>query len=82
MAPQTVVRRPLGEVGRRVTVGERIIGVAYSDRELVELLRRSGLEDAEFLVDGDSALIEWRGGAAHDFGWGPGQAGTPRPPHR
>ncbi|WP_229923817.1 hypothetical protein, partial [Streptomyces candidus] len=76
-----VVHAPRGEGGRRVTADGAILGMAYSDGDLVELLRLAGAEDAEGLVDGESGLIEWRGLGAHDYGWGPGEPGH-RPPPR
>lgn len=51
-------------------VGDLSLGVVYSDADLVELLRRAGLDEAEALVDGGGPTIEWRG-EPHDFGWGP-----------
>ncbi|GHA51398.1 hypothetical protein GCM10010329_86550 [Streptomyces spiroverticillatus] len=64
--PHVVVHRPRGTGGRRVTVNEQIIGVAYTDRDLAEFLRQVGL-DGEYLVDSDSPMIEWRGGNPHDY---------------
>ncbi|MEU6993988.1 hypothetical protein ABZ953_25460 [Streptomyces sp. NPDC046465] len=65
--------------GRRVTVGSVALGLAHDDRDLIEFLRRAGLEDAEGLVLGDSPLIEWRGGGAHQYeaggGGGDGDSG-------
>ncbi|WP_329404388.1 hypothetical protein [Streptomyces melanogenes] len=64
-----VVHRPRGSGGRRVTVRGQIIGLAHCDRDLVEFLRQSGLDEtsAEDMVAGNSALIEWRGGRAHHY---------------
>lgn len=64
-----VVHRPRGTGGRRVTVRGQIIGLAFSDRDLVEFLRQTGLDEttAEDMVTGDSAMIEWRGGRAHHY---------------
>ncbi|MFE3525708.1 hypothetical protein ACFXOD_29605 [Streptomyces sp. NPDC059161] len=55
--------------GRHVTALGQDIGVAHSDRDLVELLRQAGLEesDAEAMVDGDSRDIEWQGAPAHRY---------------
>ncbi|MFE7577636.1 hypothetical protein ACFU5Z_23150 [Streptomyces sp. NPDC057521] len=60
-----VVHRPSSTGGRRVTVNGEILGLAHDDRDLIELLRRAGL-DAEALID-DPAWVEWRGGRAHDW---------------
>ncbi|MFE4873859.1 hypothetical protein [Streptomyces sp. NPDC056682] len=64
-----VVHRPLACGGRHVTVHGQPIGLAHSDRDLVEFLRRAGIEetDAEAMVDGDSPEIEWQGGQAHRY---------------
>ena len=75
-----VVHPPRGEGGRRVTAGGAILGMAYSDGDLAELLRLAGVEDAEDVVASGTALIEWRGLAAHDYGWGIGERGYRPPP--
>ncbi|MEV8523109.1 hypothetical protein AB0451_02975 [Streptomyces sp. NPDC052000] len=64
-----VVHRPLGTGGRRVTAGAQVLGLAHSDRDLVEFLRQAGIDEttAEDMVAGDSQLIEWRGGDAHRY---------------
>ncbi|MGY0489176.1 hypothetical protein [Streptomyces sp. WG-D5] len=63
-----VVHRAVASGGRRVAVHGVVLGLARGDHDLVEFLRRAGLEDAEQLVFGDSPLIHWRGGRAHDYG--------------
>lgn len=77
-----VVHAPRGEGGRRVTAGGAILGMAYSDGDLAELLRLAGVEDADDVVAADSPWIEWRGAAAHDYGWGVGERGYRPPPVR
>lgn len=64
-----VVHRPRGSGGRRVTVRGTIIGLAYSDRDLIEFLRQAGIDEttAETMVAADSSMIEWRGGRAHHY---------------
>ncbi|MGW2082645.1 hypothetical protein ACWCOW_38060 [Streptomyces sp. NPDC001939] len=47
----TVVHPPLGTGGRRVTARGQILGHAYSDVDLIQLLRRAGLPDTEELLD-------------------------------
>ncbi|MGD6749167.1 hypothetical protein [Streptomyces sp. BH105] len=42
-------------------------GLAHDDYDLIEFLRRTGLDDAEALVFGDSPQIQWRGGRAHEY---------------
>jgi hypothetical protein len=49
-----------------VTAHGQILGLAHSDTEVVELLRRAGLPDAEMLLD-DPAWVKWRGGRAHHY---------------
>ncbi|EST37686.1 hypothetical protein N566_11720 [Streptomycetaceae bacterium MP113-05] len=47
--------------GRRVRVDGTILGTAYSDVDLLEFLRRAGLDPESVRLD-DPELIEWRGG--------------------
>jgi hypothetical protein len=61
-----VVHPPLGTGGRRVTARGQILGLAHSDADVVEFLRRAGLLDAELLLD-DPAWVKWRGGRAHHY---------------
>ncbi|MFJ8931591.1 hypothetical protein ACIRLA_33910 [Streptomyces sp. NPDC102364] len=61
-----VVHPPLGAGGRRITARGEILGLAHSDHEVVEFVRRAGLEDAERLLD-DPAWLKWRGGPAHHY---------------
>ncbi|MFE6807198.1 hypothetical protein ACFVEN_36925 [Streptomyces sp. NPDC057681] len=61
-----VVHPPLGTGGRRVAVHGQILGLARSGRDVVEFLRRAGLEDAENLLD-DPMWVTWRGGRAHHY---------------
>jgi hypothetical protein len=49
-----------------VTAHGQILGLAHSDMEVVEFLRRAGLPDAETLLD-DPAWVKWRGGRAHHY---------------
>ncbi|MFE9406826.1 hypothetical protein ACFYNY_34525 [Streptomyces sp. NPDC006530] len=67
-----IVHRPRPAGGRHVTVLGQDVGVAHSDRDVIEFLRQSGLDetDAEAMVDGDSPEIEWQGAAAHEYGSG------------
>ncbi|WP_338693769.1 hypothetical protein V2W30_04240 [Streptomyces sp. Q6] len=61
-----VVHPPLGTGGRRVTARGQILGLAQSDHDVVEFLRRAGLEAGEGLLD-DPAWVKWRGGRAHHY---------------
>lgn len=54
------VQLPSPSGGRRVRVDGEILGLAHSVRDLVEFLRRAGLEIETHEV-ADSPLIDWRG---------------------
>ncbi|MFF0484838.1 hypothetical protein [Streptomyces sp. NPDC004435] len=64
------VHRPSPSGGRRVTAHhhgqDEILGVAYSDHDLLVFLDRAGVPDPETALD-DPAWIEWRGGRAHQW---------------
>jgi hypothetical protein len=57
--------------GRRVVIRVRgvdtVLGTAYSDRDLIEFLRRIDLPDPEDMVLGDSPTIGWQGGQPHVY---------------
>ncbi|MFG2404218.1 hypothetical protein ACGFR8_07740 [Streptomyces brevispora] len=57
-----VVDPPSSIGGRRVRVDGTILGLAYGVGDVVEFLRRAGLEDVDDAVVEGSELIEWRGG--------------------
>jgi hypothetical protein len=60
VSPRVVVSPPSPSGGRRVRVDGEILGLAYSLHDLVEFLRRAGLElEPEDVVQ--SPLIDWRG---------------------
>ncbi|MFI5661296.1 hypothetical protein [Streptomyces sp. NPDC051684] len=42
-------------------------GLARGDGDLVEFLRRAGLDDADQLVSGNAPIIQWRGGCAREY---------------
>ncbi|MEU6390889.1 hypothetical protein [Streptomyces sp. NPDC046939] len=65
---KVAVHRPAPGGGRSVTVADVPLGLAHSDADVIEFLRRAGLENAEDLVLGDSPDIEWRGAPAHEYG--------------
>ncbi|WP_438483568.1 hypothetical protein [Streptomyces sp. S186] len=58
--PRIVVHPLAPSGGRRVYVDAESLGVAFDVRDLLEFLRRAGLdpEDVRF----DDPVIEWRGG--------------------
>ncbi|MFI1394422.1 hypothetical protein [Streptomyces sp. NPDC020681] len=64
--PPIVVHRISPSGGRRVTVRDQIMGLAHSDRDLLEFLRRAGLPDAGALLD-DPTWVEWINGRAHEY---------------
>lgn len=66
-----VVHRISPSGGRRVTIRvqgiDTVLGVAMSDRDVVEFLRRVEVPDPDDLVFGDSTLIEWQGDGPHVY---------------
>ncbi|WP_097982764.1 hypothetical protein [Streptomyces sp. f150] len=66
MAAPIVIHRPSPTGGRRVTIQGQIAGLAHTDGDVVEFLRRAGLPDADDLLD-QADWVEWRGGRAHHY---------------
>ncbi|MEU3918972.1 hypothetical protein [Streptomyces sp. NPDC029004] len=64
-----VVHRATGTGGRRVTIRAQISGLAHSDDDLIEFLRRAGMPDAWEALD-DPAWVEWQGGHPHEYNAG------------
>ncbi|WP_407553101.1 hypothetical protein QOM21_23970 [Streptomyces sp. Pv4-95] len=64
--PPVVVHPPSPSGGRRVTVDGEILGLAYGPRDVVEFLRRAGLDENVISID-DPQLIEWRGGGSDEW---------------
>ncbi|GGW99758.1 hypothetical protein [Streptomyces chryseus] len=64
-----VVHPPSPTGGRRVRADGQILGLAYGLGDLVEFLRRAGLEGLDEEDVAASELIEWRGGGPDV--WGP-----------
>ncbi|WP_030615003.1 hypothetical protein [Streptomyces sclerotialus] len=62
-----IVHPPSPTGGRRVSAGGKILGLAHSPGDLVEFLRRAGL-DEDVINIADPRLIEWRGGGADTWG--------------
>ncbi|MDX3507450.1 hypothetical protein PV755_00685 [Streptomyces caniscabiei] len=60
-APLIVVYPPDEDGGRRVRAAGEILGRAYNLGDLVEFLRRAGLDDWDANDAYTSGLIEWRG---------------------
>ncbi|MFD7101909.1 hypothetical protein [Streptomyces celluloflavus] len=59
--PPVVVHPLSPSGGRRVTAGAEILGLAYGPEDLLEFLRRAGLDPDQVRFD-DRTLIEWLGG--------------------
>ncbi|MEU6346820.1 hypothetical protein ABZ883_38415 [Streptomyces sp. NPDC046977] len=60
--------------GRLVTIhrqgrADAYLGVAFSERDLVLILRSAGMPAPDLLVD-DPRWVEWRGSGAHRWGSG------------
>lgn len=57
--------------GRRVTIRvhgiDTVLGLAHSDADLIEFLRRIEVPDPDDLVLGDSEVIAWQGGRPHVY---------------
>jgi hypothetical protein len=70
-AVRVTVYPPSGR-GRRVRAGDRELGVARSPAELVEFLRRAGLDPDDVRLD-DPGLFDWRGGGPHEWGVAEGE---------
>ncbi|MGW0391275.1 hypothetical protein ACWDYJ_10295 [Streptomyces sp. NPDC003042] len=67
-----VVHRISPSGGRRVTLRvqdhDQALGVAHSDPDVIEFLRRAEVPDPDEVVLGDeSALIEWQGDDPHVY---------------
>lgn len=62
-----VVKRPRGTGGRRVRIDGTTVGLAHNVRDLVEFLRRAGLEmdEDEVVV---TPLIDWDGAGPEVWG--------------
>ncbi|WP_326768623.1 hypothetical protein OG978_32530 [Streptomyces sp. NBC_01591] len=61
-ALRVIVSPPSPTGGRRVRVDGQILGLAYGLGDLVEFLRRAGLEGLDEEDVARSELVEWRGG--------------------
>ncbi|MFD9607300.1 hypothetical protein [Streptomyces sp. NPDC059970] len=67
MSPSVIVDHISADGGRRVSVRRtHILGIAYSDVDVIEFLRRAGLDDPGPLLD-DLSWAEWRGGRPHEW---------------
>ncbi|MFE9913156.1 hypothetical protein [Streptomyces clavifer] len=64
--PPIVVHRISASGARRVTVRGRIMGLAHSDADVLELVARAGLPGPADLL-ADPTLVEWAGGRPHAY---------------
>ncbi|MFD8375782.1 hypothetical protein ACFV2Z_34265 [Streptomyces sp. NPDC059688] len=70
----TRVEAPCVLGGRRVCLGEQVLGTVYSLHDLTLLLRQAGLGAGDELDVAESDLIEWHGGGPEVW---PRQGGGP-----
>lgn len=70
--PLVVVYPPDEDGGRRVRAAGEILGRAYSLADLVEFLRRAGLDDWDDTEVRTTGLIQWRRGGPDDWSGTPG----------
>ncbi|MEJ8650701.1 hypothetical protein WKI65_22030 [Streptomyces sp. MS1.AVA.3] len=64
--PRIVVHPPSPEGGRRVHVDAAPVGVAYGVADLLEFLRRAGLDPDDVRLN--DPMIKWRGGGPQVWG--------------
>jgi hypothetical protein len=57
-----IVFPPDEQGGRRVRSGSEILGLATSLKDVVEFLRRAGLDEVDEVYVRRTQLVEWRGG--------------------
>ncbi|MFE2305038.1 hypothetical protein [Streptomyces sp. NPDC059411] len=62
MDPRIVIHEPSEDGGRRVHVDSTILGLAYSEMDLREFLRRAGFEAWDSVDVTDAGLFRWEGG--------------------
>ncbi|KMO93792.1 hypothetical protein [Streptomyces roseus] len=69
---RVIVYPPDAQGGRRVRVGGEILGRALGPGDLLEFLRRAGLDPDDVDLD-DALLVEWRGGGPAVWSPDPGE---------
>lgn len=62
MDPRIVIHEPDVDGGRRVHVDSTNLGLAYSEMDLREFLRRAGLPDWDSIDITDAGMFRWEGG--------------------
>ncbi|MFE9484523.1 hypothetical protein ACFYNM_38825 [Streptomyces spororaveus] len=61
--PRVIVYPPDDDGGRQVRADGRTLGRAFGPADILEFLRRTGLDPDDVVLDErDQGLIEWRGG--------------------
>jgi hypothetical protein len=56
-----IVVEPVVGAGRTVRIDAETLGIAYGPADVIEFLRRAGLDPDTVLLD-DPTLIDWHGG--------------------
>jgi hypothetical protein len=64
--PRIVVHTPALDGSRRVTEGDRVLGIAYHLDDVVEILRQADI-DLDAIEVEESDIIEWQGGGPDDW---------------
>ncbi|MFE1173303.1 hypothetical protein [Streptomyces sp. NPDC058773] len=64
--PLIVVHPPSASGGRWVHVDDEVLGIAYGVVDLLEFLRRAGLDPEEVRLN--DPAIKWHGGGPHVWG--------------
>ncbi|MFG2984939.1 hypothetical protein ACGFYQ_27395 [Streptomyces sp. NPDC048258] len=67
MDPRIVIHQPDDQGGRRVHVDGTILGMAYSENDLRELLRRVELPGWDGIDITDGSLFRWEGGGPESW---------------
>ncbi|MFJ3664637.1 hypothetical protein ACIPPM_29760 [Streptomyces sp. NPDC090119] len=72
MAPDmpVVIYPPAPDGGRRVRVGDRFVGLAYTVLDVVEFLRRAAPEGLASVEEADvvsAGWVEWRGAGPREW---------------
>lgn len=61
-ALHVIVSPPSPTGGRRVRVDGQILGLAHNIADMVEFLRRAGMNEADAFIVETATCIDWRGG--------------------
>ncbi|WP_330308268.1 MULTISPECIES: hypothetical protein [unclassified Streptomyces] len=64
--PSIIVHTPGLDGSRRVTAGDKTLGIAYHLDDVVEILRLADVDLDEIEVD-ESDIIDWQGGGPDDW---------------